>query len=267
MDNHFPIQCRVLINFVCLFTVYFISLLLFKILPITPSPIYLISFKTIFTLIIVIVSFQYGIFNKQLFTSNAFIVILLALCVIYTVFQEIKLNDKAISTNEHYIFILTCLSTGFIEEFLFRGFFFIGIYKYFYGSNTAKLHRSIFISSLIFAFAHSGTIFFKSEVNLNVVTQIILAFFCGYFLCSLLIYTKNIILISLIHAIINYFGSLNTVTSQSRQIATTSMSMEQFTISTLILLSVCLLVVLPIYYFLTEDKSDWQRMIHHPKVL
>ena len=218
-------------------------------------------FKVLFGISIIIVMLQNKVISVKFFTSNAIVLTILVGMLSYYELQRIsvELHTSGVSLNKYYLFVLKCLSTGFLEEILFRGILFTGIYKNFYHSKIDKFHRSAFISSTIFALAHLGSFFANNQMNLGLLSQVFSAFFMGYLFCGLLVFSRNILFISFIHALINHYGGFNTFLNSSNQTAV--VSMEEYATSMMTLIIVFSLIVFPVYYFLTEHKNDWQSLL------
>ncbi len=101
------------------------------------------------------------------------------------------------------IFILSTLCVGFAEELAFRGFLFPYITKF-----TKNITLSMVISSLIFGLIHYINLFRAPENFYGITTQVVFAFSLGMSFCGLLLRTKNIYVLGVLHFLFNIsFGN------------------------------------------------------------
>lgn len=255
-------QKTIVLNIVYLSTILFCALFYYSSFATNFSNDILSLFKIIFGITISIAMFQSKIISIKFFTSNILILTSLIGLLFYYEKQRIftELSISGISFNTYYLFLFKCISTGFLEEILFRGFIFTGIYKYFYNCSVDKLHKSTFISSTIFALAHLGGFFADNQINLGLLFQVLFAFFMGYLFCGLLVFSRNILFISIVHAFVNHYGGFNSFLYSNREIEV--VSLQEYAISMLTLVLIFSILIFPLYYFLTEHKHDWQTIVN-----
>lgn len=105
------------------------------------------------------------------------------------------------------ILILYCLSIGFAEELSIRGFLQTFAIKYF-GKTKKKVIIMVLLSSLFFGFLH----LLKFNKGLyGELSQVLFATFIGFLFGILLLVTKRIYPLIIIHAIIDFCAKLDTV--------------------------------------------------------
>lgn len=98
----------------------------------------------------------------------------------------------------------TCLG-AFAEEIFFRGYVF-GLLR----QKGYSTYKGIIVSSLLFAGLHIANIF-RFEDAWSVLNQVGFAFLIGIILCSIFALTKNLLIVSLYHFIINIPSALSSV--------------------------------------------------------
>lgn len=162
-----------------------------------------------FLIIILLVILKYlNLLDLFKFTINSFFkgilygwyAIIICFILIATTFNEIIEFNPSVYTL--LLIIVANLLIGSFEEILCRGIIFKNLLK-----KYTPL-KSALISSLIFALAHIGN-FFTNDNNLEVISQIIYAFFLGVLFSAIFYVTKNIWSVILLHALIDFSGSLS----------------------------------------------------------
>ncbi|CAL2060186.1 CPBP family intramembrane glutamic endopeptidase [Tenacibaculum sp. 190524A05c] len=105
------------------------------------------------------------------------------------------------------VLAIYCLSIGFSEEFSIRGVLFPLLIKH--GGGTKKsITRAIFISSLIFGLLH----LIKFDKGLyGEISQVFFATFIGVLFGALLIATKSIYPLIIIHALIDFAAKIDSI--------------------------------------------------------
>lgn len=128
--------------------------------------------------------------------------------ILFVVYFILLLNNNdflSIITFNNVVFLalLVTFLGAFIEELLFRGYI-----QNLLINNQFSVLKSILISSLIFSLFHITNIFRNNDIW-SVFNQTILAFIMGILFGSLFIFTKNIMIITVIHFLINVPASLS----------------------------------------------------------
>ncbi len=113
--------------------------------------------------------------------------------------------SEVIPINILLIFI-GCLSVGFAEEFLFRGVL-QPLFLSAYISKKRGVFIGVFYAALSFGLFHLINLF-SSESVLPVFIQVIYATFIGFFFGVMVLKTNKIVPLAIIHALINFFFSL-----------------------------------------------------------
>lgn len=167
-----------------------------------------IVWTSIFYLVLLFVLFY--IFKQSIFYRNDFveklniskfhyiIPLAFAICLIFNLILNItnilpndklanELNEAINSLNPYFSFASMVLLFPFIEELIFRGFFYKTLL---YNTNNEIL--AIVISSLLFALFHGN------------ISQGIYAFFSGIFLCLVYKYFNNLLYNYFMHSFMNF---------------------------------------------------------------
>ncbi|MCD4827559.1 MAG: CPBP family intramembrane metalloprotease [Acholeplasmataceae bacterium] len=105
-----------------------------------------------------------------------------------------------------YIFALSCLSAGIFEEVVFRGLILFFFLQKFSKSRDGILY-SILISSALFGFMHVFNLFDGANIG-DTLLQVIYSFAMGTLWAVMLLKTKNIWLVILLHSLYNFTGLL-----------------------------------------------------------
>ena len=102
-----------------------------------------------------------------------------------------------------FLFGLSTLLVGFLEEFTFRGTIFPLFIK-----ALKKNKRSIFLaaisSNLLFGLIHYVNLFSEPENFIGITRQVFFAFSVGVFFCGVMVRTENILIPGLLHALVNF---------------------------------------------------------------
>jgi membrane protease YdiL (CAAX protease family) len=94
---------------------------------------------------------------------------------------------------------------GILEELLFRYIAF----DYFFSKSKNYVHSAALVS-LLFALFHISNLFSGSSI-FSVINQIEVAFLFGLLLQFVFLKTNNLVIVSTIHALINFIGSNTSV--------------------------------------------------------
>jgi len=123
------------------------------------------------------------------------------LFLIYILFSNFH-NILMIESFDLLLIITSVLLVGLTEELFFRGI----LFPFFISKLKTKkyfLLSSIFMSSIIFGIVHYISLINNNSIAL-ITYQVIFAFCIGCLFCSITLRTKNIIIPSLFHSIINF---------------------------------------------------------------
>ncbi|SEK31523.1 hypothetical protein SAMN04487910_0231 [Aquimarina amphilecti] len=164
---------------------------------------------------------------------------LLLFPLVYLVLLNLLLIDEintVLLAPNVLVFAIYALSIGFAEELSLRGFLQSYLIKHL-GSTKKNIILSVLISSLFFGLLHiinfdNG---FYGELS-----QIIYATFIGVMFGTLLVVTKRIYPLIIIHAIIDFVGDFETIGLPVKKTVSESGSLENAILITL-LISPCLL--------------------------
>lgn len=115
------------------------------------------------------------------------------------------------------LLLLGCLGVGFFEEFVFRG-----VLQSLFLKKYISLKSGIFLGTFIPAFAfglfHLVNIFPDGPI-VPVLIQVVFATFIGFFFGVLLLKTNKLIPLVIIHALINFFFSLQYLPNFKSEVA------------------------------------------------
>lgn len=169
---------------------------------------YLLASGLVFMLFLVLFGYR-NIFRFS-FNNKTILIILPALLIALNNFPiSAYLNDRTNivePTSTVFLFLLTCLATGFAEEIIFRG---IGL-QFLLQRLPQTLKGTILavlLSSLVFGLMHLFNIFGGSGVG-NTLLQVGYSFLMGAMWAVLYLKTKNIWLVMILHGLYNFFGQV-----------------------------------------------------------
>lgn len=160
--------------------------------------------------------------------------------------------NPVISIEHRILFYFSQLSIGFAEEFVFRGIIFslliklMNNYKY-------NIYVSILISSLIFGVMHYSSLFSGLASLYPATNQVIFAFSIGIYLATILIITKNIVAIAVVHSLINIVGSFNTIVI--RNDSTLNNSLDSGVLQVNFIYFLLPIILLYCYYLLKKNRN------------
>ena len=106
------------------------------------------------------------------------------------------------------VLFLLYLSTGFIEESLFRGLV-SGLLRRRWARDRQGLYRAVLVSSLLFGLTHIANLFQHRYTPLASLTQIAFGFFFGVLFESLALRTKSLWPGIALHAILDFVANLD----------------------------------------------------------
>jgi len=149
-----------------------------------------------------------GLSLKKIENRYLYLILVFYLFIFTGGFSTIRLlTQDDLLTFVVLTFLIKSISVGFLEEIVFRSL----IQGSFMNKKKYGVYMSVFISALIFAFAHIINIQYDYISNSGVASQIFAAFCLGSLFGAILIRTKNIYPIILIHSAISFFSLLGTL--------------------------------------------------------
>jgi len=193
---------------------------------IRPATIVSIMAVTIFQ--IIILHLILSVKTSELFYLNrlkptlAFLIIIISLVILFESFEDSK-YESVIPTSSNGIGLIIELILGaYVEEFFFRGFIFMVLYKKIIEKFQIKNKRLIaflvmIFSSLLFGLSH---VFYYS-INQNSINwlSLIPPTFFGMIFCVIYLNTKNILIPITFHFLINYRFYTFPMTNSSQSLA------------------------------------------------
>lgn len=183
------------------FILNFILKLLLINIPFISYDILFILSRFLLTLYIIFIWFKFkkNTFNYSILYNKKWII--LSILVTLICFLIITKNVENKNLDKYYLLLVECISVGILEELLFRYIAF----DYFF-SKSKKYEHSATLVSLLFALFHISNLLSGSSI-FSVINQIEVAFLFGLLLQFVFFKTKNLIIVSTIHALINFIGS------------------------------------------------------------
>ncbi|MBO0322257.1 CPBP family intramembrane metalloprotease [Muricauda sp. CAU 1633] len=166
---------------------------------------------------------------------------------------------SGISITNLLLLLFACLSVGFAEEFMFRGFlqpFFIQKYV----SKKNGLFKSIMFSAMFFGASHLINLMVNDNVP-QVLGQSIYAILIGFFFGVLLLKTNKLFPIAITHGLINFFFLFNSLPSIKSSMPidiepqTNSTLVEQIQVSLLPIIMFLPLFIVGLLVFKKIDKE------------
>jgi len=149
-----------------------------------------------------------GLSLKKIKNRYLYLILVFYLFIFTGGFSTIRLlTQDDLLTFVVLTFLIKSISVGFLEEIVFRSL----IQGSFMNKKKYGVYMSVFISALIFAFAHIINIQYDYISISSVASQIFAAFCLGSLFGAILIRTKNIYPIILIHSAISFFSLLGTL--------------------------------------------------------
>ncbi len=163
---------------------------------------------------------------------------LLIFPTLFLVLLNVLLMDLVPNYNSLNVFILTiyCLSIGISEELSVRSVLLPLLSNYFGNDRTAQI-KAIVISALLFGLLH--LIKFDKGIY-GELSQVFFATFIGLMFGALLIVTKRIYPLIIIHALIDFVAKLDSINLPVKEVVSISMDLENSLLSVLLTLP-CLL--------------------------
>jgi len=164
--------------------------------------------------------------------------------------NEILKTNLGITQSDHLHFFYQCIATGFFEELFFRVLLFEIIVKCYQYLEKQTLFREAVVTSGIFAIFHLANLNNDSYTFEGVIIQILFAFLFGLLAQSILYRTRNIILVSTLHGLINYVGMI-----RIKLFEYSAETADDSIIQSLIAFFIFgIFIVLPIFYYSFRKK-------------
>jgi membrane protease YdiL (CAAX protease family) len=146
---------------------------------------------------------------KFLKLSKARFYIFPLLFLIYKLYINFD-NILELESSELILIIASVILVGLTEELFFRGILLPNVILKLKGKKY-YLFFSIIISSLVFGLFHFINFIYNPSTIVGVLHQVIFAFCIGCFFSGLILRTRNILIPSLFHIIINFEASISQV--------------------------------------------------------
>lgn len=178
------------------------------------------SLYTSFFKIFIILIILYFIIDKKIFSFkndikySLKISLILLLIIFFISYKYLTLYG----INNLFFHFIRCFSVAFFEEIVFRFLIFSCIIFYFkYIKNDASFfYKSIILTTILFSLIHFVNFIFGRYDILSTIIQMEIAFVFGLFLQYIFIKYQSVILVSIIHCLFNYYGSINRVLSTEK---------------------------------------------------
>jgi membrane protease YdiL (CAAX protease family) len=191
-------------------------------------------------------------YYKRKFFKNNFI--FSALIIVVTLFsysntqKVIVSNHFDINTYLHIVFIFKCFATGFFEEIVFRVFLFNSIIQSHIFLQKKNIFTSYILTSVLFGLVHFTNV--STSDFFNVLNQVLLAFGLGMIFQVLLAKYNNILFISSLHSLINYFGTRNSVLFCFKESDNETVSIYEVFMNLSVFVILDLIIIVYVYYFI-----------------
>ena len=193
---------------------------------------------------------------KLVFKNSIWSFLMIGIIVFFTIkstFLEVDTNHLNISKTQIAGYFLTTMSVGFFEEFFFRLLIFGYITQIFY---KHSLFFQTLITSFLFGFIHITNFVKGNQDIFSTLTQIEFAFILGVFLQILFLRVKNIVLISFLHGLINFYDKFNQNLHQGQELLVENYNSVDAYFSSLKAMLVFALLVIPLAYFYTNHSKN-----------
>jgi len=163
------------------------------------------------TIIIILAIFFYLKTRKNLKESYSVLkisnipVTLILLLISFVLFFLVSSKFEFVSTDLIILFLISCLSTGFAEEIVFRG-----IIQSKLVSEYDKI-KGVVLCSCIFGLLHFLNLFKDSDNIYGITNQVFFTISIGTIFGGLVIKTKNLLAVGVFHGIINFTLSFDMI--------------------------------------------------------
>lgn len=251
-------------------SLFFLTLFcLGKLLKLLPEGIYLPNkdliqgcSKFALMLVVVIIIRKETIFNTSYFFKHkigSMVASTLLICgALSTTFDQMKTYKVIVTDYNHYSYLFYSMSTGFLEEFLFRILIFGYVCQLLYNESRKTFYKEVIVTGLLFGIIHLLNLRVAAswyEVT-GTINQVLFAGSLGIIFQSLFFRFNNIFLNAILHGLINYVGTRN---SQIFGIAGPDDDMpvlQELMQSILFTAVVIVLLVIPIMYFCVKGREN-----------
>lgn len=197
---------------------------------------------------------NFALFNSLSRDSLKKLIPALCVLILYTLLNWTKFDqDFKEYTSLLFLTIITTFILAFAEEIFFRGYLYNVLKREGFSS-----YKSIIISSILFAGIHSVNVF-RYEDIWSVINQVVFAIFIGMLLCSIFALTKNIIIVSLFHFVINLPSALSSLIQTKNEpinIPIASGFTENLMSTLLFIALMSPVIILSFYYAKLATKED-----------
>ncbi|SFB76333.1 CAAX protease self-immunity [Flexibacter flexilis DSM 6793] len=208
---------------------------------------------------------------KNLFENKILVTIISAVFIYYSidwVNEAITEKHAIISIPAHVFFFVRQMNVGIFEELFFRVLVFTIILRkqdnnpeYSHKLLQKPIAKATLWSSLLFGLVHLINIGFESvPVVLSVCNQVISAIGIGILFQAILLRTKNIAFVALIHGLVDYLGGYN---SKMLQITTdvSQYGYKEALITFLVISLANFIILIPLSMIIATpilQKQDWK---------
>jgi len=249
-----------------------------KLLKLVPNAIYS-PYKFLFQggvkmmLLFVVIYFIWKekIFNRDYFFRNMISSVCACALLVYgslsITFTQVNSQKITLSNYSHYSYLFFNMSTGFLEEFLFRILIFGYICQLLHNIARLNYYREVIVTSLLFGMLHLFNLRVTTSIYdvLGVLNQTLLAIAIGVILQSIFFRFQNIILNGILHGVINYSGTRASKLLRIEHTPDPTPIAQQLSQS-LVLTAVFILVfAIPIMYFCVNGREN--KIVRHPKAV
>jgi uncharacterized protein len=188
-----------------LLTTFVLNMLLFKTKGLFAE--YDILFQLILKIIIgisiCIINFllykKYGGFNINKKEKNVLNWEIISFIILIVMYVYLSLNNIQINTLKNIALTLISIFFGALAEEYVCRLYFLNLFR----SNNFSTQKSILFSSILFAIVHTSNIILDFTQWVNVLNEIIFAFFIGVILSCIYLNTRKILLVGIFHFVIN----------------------------------------------------------------
>lgn len=139
-------------------------------------------------------------FGKGMFAALFVWTMCIAVVIVFICCTE---KYKSVTLLSVVLLILTQISTGFMEEGLFRGLFMEGMLRK-YGNSMKGRLVVVFISGTVFGSAHLINVFFGNSLD-SAVSNVFFASLSGIAYAAIYMYSQNLIAAIVVHAVYDIF--------------------------------------------------------------
>lgn len=201
-------------------------------------------------------------FNKDYFFRNKIVSICACVFIVYgalsITFSQVEAKSISLSNYSHYSYLFFNMSTGFLEELLFRVLLFGNICQLLHNESRQNYYREVLVTSLLFGMLHLFNLRVATCIPdvLGVLNQTLLAMAIGVILQSIFFRFQNIILNGILHGVINYSGTRQSKLLGIGPTDDPTPVMQQLTQSLILTAVFTLLFAMPIMYFCVKGREN-----------